>query len=260
MKSFLSSTYVDLIEHRMAAKDSLERLGSQTDGMEVFGARPEEPLKACLNEVENCDIFIGIYAHRYGYIPEGSQASITEQELHHANKHHKPIFCFILEDNFPWPPNFVEEEPGKSKLKEFKKFLSQTIVWEKFNTPDNLAYKVASSVGRHIGIKALSTQKGNDKPLSISFSYKRKVNTIKCRMCNKITKHFRVSWRELFKYEAENGLSDIDNYGKFAEGIMIYGIAGLCDAIELPGLFGHSPWKCSKCGDITQRNISGDIV
>ena len=43
MKVFLSSTYIDLIEHRKAAKEALERLGQQVGGMEIFGARDEEP-------------------------------------------------------------------------------------------------------------------------------------------------------------------------------------------------------------------------
>jgi hypothetical protein len=39
MKVFLSSTYVDLMEHRRQAAEVLERLGQQAGRMEVFGAR-----------------------------------------------------------------------------------------------------------------------------------------------------------------------------------------------------------------------------
>ncbi len=52
--------------------------------MEVFGARPEEPTTACFAEIEKCDLLIGVYAHRYGFIPSGAEFSITEQELDHA--------------------------------------------------------------------------------------------------------------------------------------------------------------------------------
>ncbi len=84
MKAFLSSTYIDLIEHRKFAVEALERLGQEVGRMEVFGARPEEPTKACLSEIQSCDFFIGIYAHRYGHVPSGSQISITEVEYNHA--------------------------------------------------------------------------------------------------------------------------------------------------------------------------------
>ncbi len=80
MKVFLSSTYVDLIEHRKAAHDALEQLGLHVIGMESFGARPEDSTTACLKEVEESNLFVGIYAHRYGYIPKDSDVSITEDE------------------------------------------------------------------------------------------------------------------------------------------------------------------------------------
>jgi hypothetical protein len=81
MKTFLSSTYVDLASHRKAAAEAIERLGQQVGRMEVFGARPVEPSAACLAEIDECDLFVGIYAHRYGHIPNGSHVSITEAGL-----------------------------------------------------------------------------------------------------------------------------------------------------------------------------------
>ena len=49
----------------LAVAGALERLGLQLARMEMFGARPEEPTKACLEEVEASELFVGIYAHRY---------------------------------------------------------------------------------------------------------------------------------------------------------------------------------------------------
>ena len=155
MKTFLSSTYVDLIEYRRAAKDALERLGAQVGRMEVFGARPEEPLEACLAEIEACDLFIGIYAYRYGHIPVDSEISITEAELRHAEEHSKPIFCFLVDEGYPWLPKMIEGEPGKTKLTELKNTISSTIVKDTFTTPDNLASKVGTSVGRYLSSKTL---------------------------------------------------------------------------------------------------------
>lgn len=75
-KAFLSSTYVDLADYRKATTEALERLGHQVERMEIFGARPEEPKEACLAEIEACDLFVGLYAHRYGHVPAGSDSSI----------------------------------------------------------------------------------------------------------------------------------------------------------------------------------------
>ncbi len=86
MKVFISSTYKDLIDYRAAAIRAVEGTNYQASKMEVFGARPDEPLDACLKEVEESELFIGIYALRYGFIPEGADISITEMEYLHAKK------------------------------------------------------------------------------------------------------------------------------------------------------------------------------
>jgi hypothetical protein len=96
MKVFISSTYKDLVEYRVAAIRAVEGTNYQTSKMEVFGARPDEPLEACLKEVEASDFFIGIYAHRYGYIPTDSEIAITEMEYVHARKLSKTIYCFVI--------------------------------------------------------------------------------------------------------------------------------------------------------------------
>lgn len=154
MKAFLSSTYIDLIEHRKSAVDTLKRMGQDVGQMEVFGARPEEPLKACLSEIEACDIFIGIYAHRYGYQLPQSQISITETEYDYATEHKKPIFCFMVDENFAWPPKMIEEHPAKLKLQNFKQRISAAVVWDTFTSPEVLGLKIATSVGSYIGKKS----------------------------------------------------------------------------------------------------------
>jgi Domain of unknown function (DUF4062) len=150
MKVFLSSTYVDLIEFRKAAVEALERLGQQVGRMEIFGARPMEPSDACLSEIEDCDLFVGIYAHRYGHVPDGSTVSISEAEIRHARTHNKAIFCFVVEDNHPWPPEMIESEPGRTKLIALKAEISSSLVRDTFTTPENLALKIATSVGRYL--------------------------------------------------------------------------------------------------------------
>lgn len=150
MKAFLSSTYIDLIDHRKAATEALERLGHQVGRMEIFGARPEEPKSACLSEIEACDMFVGLYAHRYGYIPRGSHSSITEQEFEHAKKHNKPLFCFLVDEDHPWPPKMIEGKPGKSKLQALKTRISGVLVKDRFTTPEDLAFKIATSIGRYL--------------------------------------------------------------------------------------------------------------
>jgi tetratricopeptide (TPR) repeat protein len=144
----LSSTYNDLIEHRKAAHDALEQLGLHVIWMEAFGARPVESTKSCLDEVAECELFVGIYAHRYGYIPEGKDISITEQEFDHAQKLGKPIFGFIVNEEHAWSPKHIEHDK-KAKLDAFLSKVKRQPV-EFFTTPDNLANNIASSVGHYL--------------------------------------------------------------------------------------------------------------
>ena len=95
MKVFLSSTFLDLIEHRKEAAGALSRLGHHVIGMETFNARTEDPTKASLKEVEECELFVGIYAHRYGSLIGDAKISVSEQEFDHAVEKGKEIFAFF---------------------------------------------------------------------------------------------------------------------------------------------------------------------
>jgi hypothetical protein len=118
--------------------------------METFGARPEDATQACLAEVEASDLFVGIYAHRYGFIAPKSEVSITEAEFDHAFKKRRPTFCYVVDDAYPWPEEFIEREPGRSLLMKFKAKLDQLVVRDEFTTPEALASRVAASIGRYL--------------------------------------------------------------------------------------------------------------
>ena len=158
MKVFLSSTYVDLIAHRRLATEALERLGQQVDRMEVFGARPEEPTSASLDEVDRCDLFIGIYAHRYGSLAPGTDRSITETEYRHALKTETPIFCFLVDDDHPWPPKMIERGKAAEKLAAFTTSIAKTHIADRFTDPKDLAFKIAGALGRYLASRAQTDQ------------------------------------------------------------------------------------------------------
>jgi hypothetical protein len=150
MRAFISSTYRDLIGHRHAVAEALERLGIQLQRMETFGARPEDATQACLVEIEASDIFVGIYAKKYGYIPANSDISITEAEFNYACHLRRPTFCFFVDEGYPWPHQLVETEPGASLLSRFKARVEGLVVRDYFTTSDVLASRVASSIGRYL--------------------------------------------------------------------------------------------------------------
>jgi hypothetical protein len=151
MKVFLSSTFTDLESHRNAVTKAIERLGGKVVRMEVFGARPDDATHASLGDLKECDLFVGIYAHRYGSISERSATSITEEEYDYAKKLKKPMFCYIVNENHPCLPSMIENnEPARSKLRILKEKIKKDLVTDDFTTTDNLASKVATSIGHYI--------------------------------------------------------------------------------------------------------------
>ena len=95
-----------------------------------------------------CEFFVGLYAHRYGFIPDGADQSITEQEYRHARELDKSCFCFLVDEEHPWPPKLIEEGPGKAKLAALKAMLSAEVAHEPFTTTETLGEAVASALGR----------------------------------------------------------------------------------------------------------------
>jgi tetratricopeptide (TPR) repeat protein len=153
MKVFISSTYVDLIEHRKAAHDALERIGQEVGRMEIFGARADEATSVAFGQLEKSDLVVGIYAYRYGFIPEGAETSITEQEFQHARSKHIPVLCFVVHEDEPWPPKMMEKDPAKiKKLEDFKGRVLKEKVVDFFTTPADLGMKIATSVHNYLQI------------------------------------------------------------------------------------------------------------
>jgi len=145
---FVSSTSTDLVAHRDAVKKALTQAGFKPIGMEDFMARAERPLEVCLQEVAGCDLFIGIYAWRYGFVPPGHPVSITEEELREARRRGKPCICFVVDPAWDWPDIHREQGEGAQKLRELKAWVGDNVTWTTFTTPEDLATRLLASILR----------------------------------------------------------------------------------------------------------------
>ena len=142
---FISSTSIDLPEHRQAVKDALLAIGLFPSGMETWPVEDENPVDLCRTKLEKAKVYIGIYAHRYGWRPDGpGTKSITEMEYDWAEELGIPRFCFVMDDDHPWPIAKMELE-AKDDLDAFKARVKERIVGF-FTTPDNLRAQVAEAL------------------------------------------------------------------------------------------------------------------
>ncbi len=106
---FVSSTFSDLENHRKAVRDGIRQLGLQDISMENLGARDQRPKDECMRLINNeSQLFVGIYAYRYGFIPAGDESSITESEYDTATLANIPRFIYIVDEDYPWLPANID--------------------------------------------------------------------------------------------------------------------------------------------------------
>jgi len=87
VRIFLSSTFVDLEELREEiARRLRDVFGSHLLVMESFGSDAAPPVISAIRRVRESDLFIGIYARRYGAVDPATGKSITELELEEAER------------------------------------------------------------------------------------------------------------------------------------------------------------------------------
>jgi len=170
---YISSTYDDLKEHRDRVMEYLR--GMQVDyrnTMEDGRARHEKTLAACLQDVDECAAYIGIFAHRYGWIPEDTadnpqRLSMTELEYRRAYGAGIPCLIFTLDTSYPWPPPFIDSNnpendaqrrDGAEKLARLKRERLSRHTPQPFTTPEDLARRVQQAL--HILLKGAGETAG----------------------------------------------------------------------------------------------------
>lgn len=162
---FLSSTFADLADYRQTVQAAIRQLGAIDVSMETFGARDERPVDECVRLVrEESDSFVGIYAHRYGYVPDGINYSISELEYRAATEATLPRFVYLVDDNTPWLPAHIDDGVARDRLTAFKAGLRKSHICQIFNGRDHLATRVVADLGRHIAMKA-APKVGADIPV-----------------------------------------------------------------------------------------------
>jgi len=75
---FVSSTSRDLMAERKAVAAMLTKSEWLVTAMEHWDAIPSDATTVSVDGVSKCNVFVGIYGSRYGFIPPGGGTSITE--------------------------------------------------------------------------------------------------------------------------------------------------------------------------------------
>jgi tetratricopeptide (TPR) repeat protein len=155
-KIYISSTYEDLKDYREAVYRALRRDRHDVIAMEDYVARDQRPLQKCLEDVASCDIYVGIFAWRYGFIPDDKKdnpdnLSITELEYRKAKEIGIPCLIFLLDENKDWPLRFIDvtvQSGTKSadNINRFRNDFKNDQIASFFENEDQLASLVVTAV------------------------------------------------------------------------------------------------------------------
>ena len=131
----------------------LRQMKHDVIAMEDYVATDQRPLEKCLADVVMSDLYIGMFAWRYGYIPpemNPKHKSITELEYRKAKQTEKMCLLFLLDEEAPWPSTAMDAQSGMGNRGECIKVLRDELTQEQlvsfFMSPDDLASKVGTAV------------------------------------------------------------------------------------------------------------------
>jgi hypothetical protein len=157
---YLSSTYEDLKDFRLAVLQALHQSEYRVINMENYVATDDRPVDKCLKDVEQADIYVGVFAFRYGYIPPSdhnnpNRLSITELELRHAQCLKKPRLIFLADEKAAgFPPAMMDAMTGDGEagqcIKRLRNELERELTKSSFSAPHHLASLVQAAVTSHL--------------------------------------------------------------------------------------------------------------
>src|SRR5437588_7470106 len=145
-KVMISSTARDLPEHRKEVMDACLRQGMFPSMMEHLPASDSEAIAASLKMVDEADIYLGVFAHRYGYVPKGYDISITEMEYNRAVERGIPRLIFLMHKKHPLTAEDFETGEGAVKIETLKTRLKKERVVNFFKSPAELQAQVINSL------------------------------------------------------------------------------------------------------------------
>jgi hypothetical protein len=162
MKLYLSSTYTDLKGHRTTLSRALRKAGYDVVMMEEYAARDLPVPLACKRDVGACDVYIGVFAWRYGYVPADDnpeRLSVTEMEYAAAGDKPMTRLTFLLEEKARWPA--ARKDPDLGRIKDLRARLQKQASGY-FSSADELASEVQAALRVHESTRLASQLEAMD--------------------------------------------------------------------------------------------------
>jgi tetratricopeptide (TPR) repeat protein len=151
LKVIISSTAHDLPEHRKEVMAACLRQGMFPSMMEHLPANDSEAISASLKLVDEAEIYVGVFAYRYGHVPRKNNArqiSVTEMEYNRAIERRIPRLIFVMDKTHPITIDDIEQGASADKLKAFKERVQSENIVNFFRSPADLRAHVINSLSQ----------------------------------------------------------------------------------------------------------------
>ena len=150
---FVSSTWLDLQPERRALMEALNRMEEMRFvGMEFFGNRPDDTHDASIDQVDLCEVFVGIIGFRYG-------SGITEAEYRRARALGLPCFAYFKRADTAQPELTDGDAALATKLATFKQELMRGHTVKEFASPEELAANATADLHNWVAARWISLER-----------------------------------------------------------------------------------------------------
>lgn len=147
---FVNSTFEDLILHRQSVAEALRKLNMQSVDVVETNTPKTDLLQTCLLALHSADLFVGIYATRYGDVLEDEQLSLTERIYEEACLLDVPRFVYVVDAREQWAHAFLHTDYRGAMMRIFlDRVHHENPNLRYFTTPEDLAEKVTFDLARY---------------------------------------------------------------------------------------------------------------
>ncbi len=143
---FVSSTYLDLRDERLAVTWAVLKTRNTPAGMEAFPATDDRGWKTIQRTIDDSDFYVLLLGFRYGSIDPESGLSWTHKEYQYAKSKGIPILVFLRDLNST-PGDQVEGDAKlRKKIEAFRTEVSKAHKYSAWRTADGLAGLVGDAI------------------------------------------------------------------------------------------------------------------
>lgn len=137
---FVSSTYEDLKSYREQVRELITALGFIDIAMEKWPPSSNPPKEEVKDALNRSDIYVGIFAWRYGSRLEDRDISYIEYEYRLAKQNKIPRLIFMTNPEKAWPPKFVDIGSDGKSIRRLRAEIEKDreITWKYFDTEMDL--------------------------------------------------------------------------------------------------------------------------